>query len=196
MFDHKGVDGVMDLNEAFNDVVDWNLKCNNGDNVTFQDALNQSKFVLEEAKETTEALQASLMFLDGKLTKEHLKQLEKEYKPFNEVVDGVMDLYFTANWLLYQIEELGYDTLKAWNKVVRNNYQKVLSGDNVLKELDDAIKKYNQSLELKKSVFENETYYTIRDENNKIRKPIGFKDVDLSDCVPEYLLGEESGYEN
>ena len=187
MFEHKGYDGKVDLNEAFDDVVDWNFKCGNGDKVTFQDALNQSKFVLEEAKETIEALQASVMLLDGKLTKEHLKQLGKEYKPFNEVVDGVMDLFVTANWLLYQIGELGYDTLEAWNKVMNNNYQKVLSGDNALKELDDAIKKYNQPLELKESVFENESYYTIRDENNKLRKPVDFNEVDLDDCVPEDL---------
>ena len=33
----------------------------------------------------------------------------------------------------------------------------------------------------------NETYdrYVIRDQNNKVRKPLGYVSVDLSDCVPK-----------
>lgn len=180
----------VDLNEAFEDVEVWNTKAGSASkDFDTPDLLNQSKLVLEEATETHEAISLLSLVMSGEVSKEALQSLPDGYNPALEAIDGVMDLFFVSLRLLAMIEDMGFDTGKAWDKVVQSNNSKLLTQQPTLEDVLHYSEKYNTVISVAESSFGDETYYTLRDENNKIRKPDSFVHVDLKDCVPEYLLG-------
>ena len=180
----------VDLNEAFEDVEVWNAHAGSKETgFDTADLLNQSKLVLEEAKETHEAISLLSLVISGEVSKEALQSLPDGYNPALEALDGVMDLFFVSLRLLAMIEDMGYDTGKAWDKVVQSNNSKLLSQQPTLDDVKRYSEKYNTVITVAESSFGDESYYTLRDENNKIRKPDSFVAVDLKDCVPDVLLG-------
>ena len=187
----------VDLNEAFEDVDVWNVQAGSkSKDFDTTDLLNQSKLVLEEAKETFEAISLLSKVVSGEVSKESLQSLPDDYNPALETVDGVMDLFFVSLRLLAMIEDMGFNTGEAWDKVVKSNNSKLLTQQPTLEDVKYYSEKYNTVITVAERIFGDETYYTLRDENNKIRKPDSFVAVDLKDCVPEYLLGVESGDES
>lgn len=180
----------VDLNEAFEDVEVWNMQAGSASkDFTTTDLLNQSKLVLEEATETNEAVSLLSKVESGEVSKEALQSLPDDYNPALEALDGVLDLFFVSLRLLAMVEDMGYDTGEAWNKVVQSNNSKLLTQQPTLEDVKYYSEKYNTVITVAESSFGDESYYTLRDENNKIRKPDSFIPVDLRDCVPEYLLG-------
>jgi len=180
----------VDLNEAFEDVEVWNVMAGSAiKDFNTTDLLNQSKLVLEEAKETHEAISLLSKVMSGEVSKEALQSLPDGYNPAIEVLDGTIDLFFVSLRLLAMIEDIGFDTGKAWDKVVKSNNSKLLTQQPTLEDVKYYSEKYNTVITVAESSFGDESYYTLRDENNKIRKPDSFIPVDLKDCVPEDLLG-------
>lgn len=180
----------VDLNEAFEDVEVWNTKAGSASkDFDTTDLLNQSKLVLEEATETHEAISLLSKVVSGEVSKEALQSLPDGYNPALEVLDGTIDLFFVSLRLLAMIEDMGFDTGEAWDKVVQSNNSKLLTQQPTLSDVLYYTVKYNTAITVAESSFGEESYYTLRDENNKIRKPDSFVPVDLKDCIPEGLLG-------
>lgn len=179
----------VNLNEAFEDVEVWNMQAGSpSKDFDTTDLLNQSKLVLEEATETHEAVSLLSKVVSGEVTKEALQSLPDSYNPALEVLDGVVDLFFVSLRLLAMIEDMGFNTGEAWEKVVQSNNSKLLTQQPTSEDIKRYGEKYNTVITVAESSFGDESYYTLRDENNKIRKPDSFIAVDLKDCIPEDLL--------
>lgn len=91
-----------------------------------------------------------------------------------EILDGAIDEFYIACGKLAVLEKMGYNVEEAIKRVCDNNlskFPKVENGCAHNKEFTATInKKHN--------------VYVIRDENKKIRKPVGFVGVVLDDLVP------------
>lgn len=99
-----------------------------------------------------------------------------------EVLDGLVDVYVVLDGLKQKLENLGFDIPEASYRVAGNNLTKFpISRENAeetkqmyLDKGIDMIVEYNQ-------VFER---WIVKDQQGKVRKPIGFKSVELDDLVP------------
>ena len=102
-----------------------------------------------------------------------------------EVLDGAIDVLVTAFGLLQKLEYAGIDTSKALSLIAENNMQKFTSDIDIAKA---TVQKYkHEGVETYYIPFGN-LYVIKRFSDNKIMKPIGFKSVDLSECIPEGLV--------
>lgn len=99
-----------------------------------------------------------------------------------EVLDGLVDVYVVLDGLKQKLENLGFDVPEASYRVAQNNLTKFpISKENAeetkqmyLDKEIDVIVEYNQ-------VFER---WVVKDQQGKVRKPIGFESVELDDLVP------------
>ena len=99
-----------------------------------------------------------------------------------EVLDGLVDVYVVLDGLKQKLENLGFDIPEASYRVAGNNLTKFpISKENAeetkqmyLDKGMDVIVEYNP-------VFER---WVVKDQQGKVRKPIGFKSVELDDLVP------------
>lgn len=177
------------LNEALLDVVDFNEKAGNSlDNTTFSDLFNQSKLVVEEAQELMVAAGCYTSLKDGSITLDQVHEVtgDDRYDAEVEILDAICDLFVVSLQALAQIEELGFNTEKAFNTIMENNNKKIFTdkgeANKKAKELGDSL---GEDMSVAGVGFDGEVYYTIRDKNNKIRKPLGFEGVDIKEFVPE-----------
>ena len=124
---------------------------------------NQAKLIAEEANEITEAIKA---------------------RDIRAVLDGCIDVLVTAFGLKQQLQNLGVDVNLAMNLVAENNLSKFPTEE----EKALKTKQYYDFLGIPTNVYSkcynSETYYVVKDENMKVRKPVGFKSVELDDCIP------------
>jgi hypothetical protein len=151
----------------FNDIAD---SARDITKITLEDIKNQYKVVLEEVKETGEAIE--------------------ENNPV-KVLDGVVDSFVTLLGLAKQLEESGFDVLGACQQVAFDNLQKFPTEEDIAKASVDSLvnKGVNaQYVESEIETFEG-TPYVILNGNNKVLKPINFKATDLSEYVPYYFNG-------
>ncbi len=130
--------------------------------VRYVDISNQIRLVQEELAETEEAFQ-----------KDNHKEL----------LDGTVDVIVTAVGLLQMLEKAGFNTDRALRRVADNNLTKLLP------DAWTAIKtvsfyKEVQGLETRVVKSRDQDHYAVLDKNDKIKKPIGYTSVNLSDCVP------------
>ena len=91
-----------------------------------------------------------------------------------ELLDAAVDMWIVVSGLLHKLESQGYDTAKAIQKVTDNNMSKYIK----------AIEKSIWPTEYKSMYNKEYGVIVLRNKDNKIMKPPGFKPVDLSDCVP------------
>lgn len=102
-----------------------------------------------------------------------------------EVLDAVVDIYVVLDGLKQKLENLGFDIPEASYRVAGNNLTKFpISKENAeetkqmyLDKEINVIVEYNQ-------VFER---WVVKDQQGKVRKPVGFKSVELDDLVPSEL---------
>lgn len=149
---------------AFNEVAGKNKLC------TLKDIEFQYNLVLEETKEIK----------DKGIDKNNAK----------EVVDGVVDVMVTALGLMQKLEYLGVDMNKAMLDTAYNNLTKYPSSERIAIETAQMYEQegtqvtveYNSEYEL----------FVIKNLKDKVMKPIGFENNDLSDCIPADLL--ENGF--
>lgn len=103
------------------------------------------------------------------------------------VLDVLCDVLVTAFGLLQQLEQAGFDVSKAMQKVGTNNLSKFVHDP---KLVDDCLKFYGDKQETVYAEFNpKHQCFVIKDSSQKVRKPVNFKSVDLSDCIPDNLKG-------
>ena len=142
----------------------FNMIAGNDQKITDQDFEDQFKVVVEEMKE----------FQEGHTT----KNLE-------EITDGVIDTFVTLFGYMQKMQErYGIDFAKAMRSIGDNNLEKYPTEEQVAIDTVEMYK--SQGLDTYYTFYPDGMCYVIRDsKTNKIKKPIGFKNVDLSDCFPK-----------
>lgn len=92
-----------------------------------------------------------------------------------EVLDGACDLFVTVAGLMQKLEAQGYDVAAALDRVNDNN----LSKFPVYVEQADLRDGFGATLNYPHG------RWVIKDTNGKVRKPVSFIAVDLSDLIPK-----------
>jgi hypothetical protein len=122
-----------------------------------------------------------------KVVVEEVKEIEKAFaeKDSVELLDGVCDAFVTVAGLMQKMSYAGFKVDEALERVCLNNMAKYPS-EMSKEELDNCDKQgwdvlYNIDCEC----------YVLKDKNGKIRKPLGFKSVEISDLVPDNFFGEQ-----
>lgn len=150
------------LNQLYENVKLFNNLA--GDNLTKQGFINQQKVLLEEVKEIDEGISNNDIV---------------------EILDGVVDTLYVALGQLYKLEQLGCDIEGAIKRVGEDNLTKFTSSE----EIAAASVSFYNSKNVNVHWTRNEDYsrYVLKDENNKVRKPIDFISTNLIEYVPENL---------
>jgi len=108
-----------------------------------------------------------------------------DHSDMTGVLDGCVDVLYVTLGLLQKLQNAGVDTEGAMKQVAQDNLKKFPKR---VKEVTDSLRHYkDQDLEL--TVDKNFEYnvYVLKDQNDKVRKPLGFVGTDLSKYVPENL---------
>jgi hypothetical protein len=150
----------MTLLDCYDGVYKFNAVAGNLDNVEEDSLRAQARCVLEEAKELFTAVDEN----------EGPEQLLKES----------IDVTVTIFGFIQQLYSLGYDVFGAMTKVNENNLTKVSMDDIVAAYTVMAYEELNIPVEKHRSPIG----YCVKDENGKIRKPVNYKAVDVSEFVP------------
>jgi len=129
--------------------------------LSWQELQNQVKLIVEEVNETMR---------------------DAEAKDITGVLDGCVDVLVTAIGLKQQLESLGIDVNLALRLVSENNLGKFTKDHSLAEETAKKYSKDGIPSRVSASNYEGDTYFSIKDNNNKIRKPIGFVPVKLTDC--------------
>lgn len=134
----------------------------------------------ESLKFDREDLQNQYRLLEEEVS-ELVEALEKQDK--EEMLDAVIDILVIVVGLAQKLENAGYDVSKAMKKVATNNLTKHVSSEKIANESVA----YYKSIGVEVRAVYNDVYavWTLLDTNNKVRKPLGYVSVDLSDCVPK-----------
>lgn len=182
---------ILCLNTAMDTIVNFN-ECagNHLDDVTYEGLFSQTKLVSEEAEELNTAVAMFLGLKNKTITLDQVHEVtgKDDYDTELEILDGICDVLVVALQALAQIEVLGFDVNKAFDKISDNNLNKILvvkeEAEEQAKLLQDNL---GETIIVKEVDYEGRKYYTLRDVNGKIRKPVGFVGVDISDCIPSYI---------
>ncbi len=157
------------LAELYTRVIDWNTKAGVQDykynTLGWHKAVElQTKLLVEEA---TEAMEAA------------------SYGDMKELLDGTVDSFVILAKLIDMLEKAGFDFVGACNEVMANNdtkvfnsYYEAVEAKEKLEERDD--KEYY----VETAVHNGVPFYTLRREDGKIIKPVGFVAVELNEFVP------------
>jgi len=158
------------LDKLAEEVKNWNEKAGNNyedmlENVHtdswWNQVLAQAKVNAEEANEILSAAQE---------------------KDAVELLDGLIDNFYTACGLLAMLSASGYSVGQGVERVLDNNNKKIFESYHMaaskLEDID------NPDFYIDEAYINGVGYYTIKDQNMKIRKYKDFPKVDLSDLVP------------
>lgn len=149
---------AIDLIEDFNEI-GGNFK-----NITTEELLSQARVNKEEALELWDALSLK----------------EGEAQILKEAVDN----FVTVTGFLKMLEKKGYDVENALIHVGENNLEKFISFDDpcLVQETID----FYAEQGIKVTAENNMEYEftVIKDENGKIRKPVGYVKADVSKFIP------------
>jgi hypothetical protein len=160
---------LKNLFDLYQQAVDFNHKAGNKlhefDTLDFWRALeNQSKLMVEESKEGLEASQ---------------------YNDKIESIDALADEFFVWAWKARILEQSGFDVEGAIQAVIDNNSKKVFNSFYESVEAKEKLEEhYDEEFFIETSVYNGVPFYTIRDQNNKIRKPVDFVPVNLEEFLP------------
>lgn len=150
-------------------LLEFKRKCNDfnvisgKDGVPSEDDLkNQVKLITEESKELLEAF---------------------ENEPLINTLQEIVDVLVVSFGLLEQFRKLNYDVDGALLAVADCNLSKFTTSGAIAAE---SASKYTAEGTLVKFSYNNEyDVWVLKDENNKVRKPIGFKKVNLEEFKPK-----------
>jgi len=166
---------VQGIKEHYKDVVDFNRTAGNQfyhhDDLQFWKAVeNQAKLVLEEAKEVVEAASAG----------------DPE-----ELLKEMCDVMVVFSWLAELVYQANFDTDLAMKLVNANNNTKIFRTYSKAKETlehyeENGLKgKAVEGLHIEEVVYKGISYYTVRNSDKKVLKPVDYTSVDLKDCLPD-----------
>lgn len=151
------------LEQAYNDTFKFNDLAGNTNRLSLADIRSQAKLILEEIMELID------------------KGVDNN-DPV-ELLDGVVDGYVTLDGMTSKLISLGFDVSKGLKQTTENNMSKFPTSE----ETAIATVEYYRTQGIKTTATFNASHgrWVIRDENGKIRKPVGFVSNDLSNCVPD-----------
>lgn len=144
---------------------------------------NLTKGSLAANNITTEAIRNQL-----KLIKSELQELEDAIEQRSEIetIDGVMDVLVTTFGMYQMLEAAGAKMQLAETLVGNNNMTKF---PRFLVDAEHSLNWYKENypeneFRIVKSVDSTgANRYMILDENDKVRKPVGYTSVNLQECV-------------
>lgn len=152
----------MNIQDRYNEVMTFNEIAGNLNNVTVEKLEAQMKVFIEESKETAEAF---------------------ENKDSVELLDGICDSFVTLAGLIQMAEKLGFNVSGALYRVNNNNLEKF--PDNI--SASDMITYADNGWEITPNI--DQGVFVLKDANGKIRKPVGFKPVQIADLAPDVFGG-------
>ena len=159
------------LLEGFRSVVKFNEIA--GAEHNYQTVLNKLKIVLEEVNEGFCAFFPDGVegrFSDGDVNRK-------------ELLDAAVDILYTVFALPRELEALGYDMFGALDAVCANNDSKFVK---TATEAEMSVRHYqSQGIECKSIYNEKYNCYSIVDSCGKVRKPLGYKSVELDKFLPK-----------
>lgn len=171
----------IDFNDVSNRVYDWNLKVGNDlSKATWQDIFNQNRVNFEECKELYYAISTIEQLLNGNTTLDALEG----YNPLLETLDGAVDVSVTYTALVEMLESRGLRVSDAAERILKNNDDKVFTDFNDAQvEAHKLQEELGEPIIVCTSVVEGVEWYSLKDQNGKVRKKLGFVGVDLSDLL-------------
>lgn len=144
---------------------------------SYQTVLDKLKIVLEEVYEAIDAV--GELVWDNEV--DDFKLVVKENVDKKGLLDGVVDVLYTTFALPRELEALNYDVTGAIQAVSDNNNTKFPTDIDIAEE---SVAEYKeQGIDVKFHLDEQTKLFVLKDNNGKIRKPVGFKSV----CLDEYL---------
>jgi len=163
---------VNNLQDYYNQIIDWNKKAGVKDHefgtIDWESAVTlQTALLLEETQETVDAI---------------------KYGDMTELLDGAVDVFVILSKLLDMLEKAGFDVEGGIQQIIDNNQNKIFNSfyeaceaKEKLEERDD--KEYY----IETSVLNNLSFYTVRRQDGKIAKPVGFVAVELDKFIPKEM---------
>lgn len=123
-----------------------------------------------------------------KLVEEETKEVREAFDTgdYLELTKETIDLLYVSIGLLSKLEVLGIDVGHAMKEVAKNNLSKFPASEELAnKTLADFTSK---GIKCNISYDEDYEVFVIKDENQKVRKPLGYKKADISKFVPSSLI--------
>lgn len=160
------------LQDYYNQIIDWNKKAGVKDHefgtIDWDSAVTlQTALLLEETQETVDAI---------------------KYGDMTELLDGAVDVFVILSKLLDMLEKAGFDIEGGIQQIIDNNQNKIF---NSFYEACEAKEKLEQRDDkeyyIETSVLNNISFYTVRRQDGKIAKPVGFVAVELDEFLPKEL---------
>lgn len=158
------------LQDYYNQIIDWNKKAGVKDHefgtIDWDSAVTlQTALLLEETQETVDAI---------------------KYGDMTELLDGAVDVFVILSKLLDMLEKAGFDVEGGIQQIIDNNQNKIF---NSFYEACEAKEKLEQRDDkeyfIETSVLNNLSFYTVRRQDGKIAKPVGFVAVELDKFIPK-----------
>ena len=160
------------LQDYYNQIIDWNKKAGVKDHefgtIDWDSAVTlQTALLLEETQETVDAI---------------------KYGDMTELLDGAVDVFVILSKLLDMLEKAGFDVDGGIQQIIDNNQNKIF---NSFYEACEAKEKLEQRDDkeyfIETSVLNNLSFYTVRRQDGKIAKPVGFVAVELDKFIPKEM---------
>ena len=160
------------LQDYYNQIIDWNKKAGVKDHefgtIDWDSAVTlQTALLLEETQETVDAI---------------------KYGDMTELLDGAVDVFVILSKLLDMLEKAGFDVEGGIQQIIDNNQNKIF---NSFYEACEAKEKLEQRDDkeyyIETSVLNNLSFYTVRRQDGKIAKPVGFVAVELDKFIPKEM---------
>lgn len=120
------------------------------------------------------------------MVEESLKGLEaSQMNNSLESADALADEFFVWAWKVEQHRKAGFDVEAIIQAVIDNNAKKVFNSFYECCEAKEKLEeRFDEEFFIETSVYNGLPFYTIRDSNHKIRKPIDFEKVSLEQYLP------------
>ena len=160
------------LQDYYNQIIGWNKKAGVKDHefgtIDWDSAITlQTALLLEETQETVDAI---------------------KYGDMTELLDGAVDVFVILSKLLDMLEKAGFDVEGGIQQIIDNNQNKIF---NSFYEACEAKEKLEQRDDkeyfIETSVLNNLSFYTVRRQDGKIAKPVGFVAVELDKFIPKAM---------
>lgn len=160
------------LQDYYNQIIDWNKKAGVKDHefgtIDWDSAITlQTALLLEETQETVDAI---------------------KYGDMRAILDGAVDVFVILSKLLDMLEKAGFDVEGGIQQIIDNNQNKIF---NSFYEACEAKEKLEQRDDkeyyIETSVLNNLSFYTVRRQDGKIAKPVGFVAVELDKFIPKEM---------
>lgn len=125
--------------------------------------------------------------LQGNLVKEEALEVVEacDSEDFANLIKEVMDVKYVLTYMEQLLDAFGVDTVESFNQVCNNNEQKLTQSYLYACDSKEALEEKGISCYIEETVYNGETWYTIRDQSGKVRKLKHYESCDLSKYVPE-----------